>query len=335
MIKFLSDIDPLILDVTVCCIIVLIVFFGALRGLKKTIINFFIMTISLFLGFTPYVSSVKDVLIEKVFFIEKILPAGTGTFELFFCNLLGSLFASFVFFLLIYIVLHVFVLLFNMVLKRRGGNIGVKKSVVGRVFGGIISFAYGGVVLLGLLYVLNSNVVGMGEPIRQSAITKFIVTKSNDLLNKIEPDLDTKIVLKIYKGDFMAEVSESLVKSYNYIDGQSINKFEDKNYFEGIEDVAFTKEETEAMMKNYVLDLYHISVIANDFDESNKLIKDKYVAMSDEFIAVMNKTVHNNALGDLGFSIEEKGIMRSTLKEAGIDDAGLNLFDQVVEGATN
>lgn len=335
MIKLLNDIDPLVLDVAVCSIIVLIIFFGALRGLKKTAINFFVLAISVFLGFSSYVSSVKDVIIGKLFLVENILPAGTGSFEVFFCYLLGSIFSSLVFFLLIYIVLKVALILFDMYLKKRTGGSLKKKTIVGRVFGGIISFVYGGVILISFLFVLNSNTLGMGETIRKSTVTKFLVDNTSDLLNKIEPDLDKKIVLKIYKGDLVAEISDDLIKSYTYIDNNIISRVEGEGYISNVENVAFTKEETEEIMKNYALDLSNISILSSNLDDTNKIIKDKYIKMSGELIAVMNKTVHNNSLGDLGFSIEEKGLMRSAIKEAGVDESGVALFNEILEGVTN
>lgn len=335
MIKFLSDVDPLVLDVAVCSMLVLIVFFGALRSFKKTFVNFLILAASLFLGFSSYVSSVKSVLIEKVLLFENLLPAGTGSVEVFMCSLMGSFIASLIFSLLIYLVMRAVFYLFKIILKRKSANVHKKKTVVGRVFGGVVSLAYGGAILITLLFMFNSNIIGMKAPVRQSVVTRFLVEKTESLVNKIQPDLSEKIVLKVYKGDFMAQISGDLIEAYDYIDKEAMDRLKNEEYIANIENVAFTKEETESMMKNYVLDLYHISLISADFDDSNIVLKDKYIDMANGFIAIMNKSVNNNLLGNLGFSVEENGLMRNALKRAGVDDSGLNLFNEIIEGVTN
>lgn len=335
MIKFLNDLDPLVLDVAVGAILVLIIFFGAIRGVKKTVINIFASAVSLFLGFSSYTASIKNIIIEKLFFVEYVLPAGSDSFEIFLCYLLGSLFASLVLFTFIYIFLQSVLFVVRMIIKRKKVRRANKKTVLGRFLGATISLLYGGAILVVLLFVMGSNIMGLGDVINRSTVTKFLVVKSDELLSKVKVDMKEQLVFKVYKGDFMAETSDKVINAYKYIDDIAVSRFAEGEYIYGVENVAFTKEETEKKITEYVLDLYYISVISNELDDNNILLKQKYVNMANDFIAIMNKTVHLNSLGDLGFSIQEEGNMRSTLADAGVNDAGVDLFGDILQGVTN
>ena len=66
MLDIFEKIDPMILDVSVLAVFVLIVFFGVMRGAKKTIFSFCILGMSLFLGFCPWTKTAKNMILDKI-----------------------------------------------------------------------------------------------------------------------------------------------------------------------------------------------------------------------------------------------------------------------------
>lgn len=335
MLDFLNDMNPLILDSIVVGLLVLIIFFGVIKGIKKTLLDFILLAFSFFLGFSSYMNSVKSVLLTDVFFFDKWLPAGSGNIVIFAMSWFGSFIASLAVFVLLYAVVHVLVILLRIIAKRRFVKEEKRKNKIGRVIGGVFSFAYGGVVVLALLLALNNNIAGVKPLIERSTVTKFIVNKAEELINKKDKDLSKKIVMKVYEGDLLAQIDEDLIKSYNYVNEYVALNLLDKKYVENIEEENFTKEEAEEIVRNRVLDLYHIAVLSNEFDETNKALTDKFVKMAEELIAVMNKKVTAGSLGELNFTLEERGLIKAELKDAGLNDGLLKLLDEIIEGKQN
>ena len=65
MLGFVHNINPLILDVAFVSIIVLATSLGAIRGIKNVGINAVLFSVALFLGFSPYLDSLKKAITEK------------------------------------------------------------------------------------------------------------------------------------------------------------------------------------------------------------------------------------------------------------------------------
>lgn len=330
MMGFFQKIDPLILDVAFVAIIILIIFFGALKSFKKVFASFLILIASLFLAFSKYTNSVKQVIVDK-FKIVELLPAGSNNTVIFVTELFASLISALLLFILLYSVLHAIKMMFKMMLKRRNPDGPGPKTKIGRVFGAIFSFVYQGAVFLIILIVFNSNFIGMNKLIEESTVTKFVVKKTEKLLTKQDADLKEKITLKIFAGDVLYKVDDSLITSYKYMDEKTSEVFNNKKYIENLEDTSIAPEEVKTMIKDRIIVLHHVAIVSSDFDDQNSELTSKFIKLSEEWLTTMNKTVKVGNLDKLELSISEFGLIKESFEKAGMNKNLLSLFEEITE----
>lgn len=331
MIEIFTKISPLILDVIVVSAIVLIVFFGVIKSVKKTSIDFFVLLISLFLGFGPYTKSLKSVITSKIVSVSNFIPAGTNNISKFIFTLFNQLVAALVIFLLFYILIHLIIFLFGVIRKRKVSNQKCK-SKVGRIFGGILSFVYQGSILVVVLLFLNTNIVGMKESIDDTKITNFIISKTTQLVDKISVNGTDELIVKVLKGDILSKSDEDVMNSINYIENKAFEIASNDKYMELLNNDELKPEEVKDMIRNRIIDLYNLAIISNDFDNNDEKVKEAFVKTGEEWITLMNRKYTNMGLEKIEFNVNELGMIRIEFNDAGIGTQFLSLFDEMVVG---
>ena len=331
MLEIFNDINPLILDVVVIALFVLITFFGVIRGVKSTIIDFVLLAVSIALGFLPYTNDLKEAFIG-IFKVNEWLPAGSSNVALFGASLFSSLFTSTITFLLFYGVLHAIVALIAMFIRKKKKAAKKPKKVVSRVFGGIISLIYQGVIVVVALLTLNNNIVGMKNFIGNSLLSSVIVDKTEELIDNIEVGATDAIVIKIYNGNLMQRVTKEDVKSFNYFDDKFETLILNKKYLTNLEDVSVTNDEARKMIKERIIDLYNLAIISDSFDDNNKGLKEDFSKLAEEWLGAMNKKVKENYLGKVELTMNEYGNIKIALEKAGLKEQLMDLYIETFEG---
>lgn len=334
MLQIFDDIHPVVLDVTLISLLVLIVFFGVLRGIKKNIFDLLILSVSIFLGFSSYTQVVKDVFTKKILNLPELVPAGSSNLLVFLSSMFNNLVSSLCVLVLIYLVMSVLRSLFGMLIRKRRGEEHKPKSKVGRVIAGFLSFVYGSVVLVFALHTLNSNVVGMNALVEQTSVVKVVAEKSEALIDNIgekffkQKRLTDKVVLKIHKGDFMAVIDNEFVASFDYVDGKINEIFGRTKYLEILEDSELTETEAKEISKERINDLNNAAILAKNFNE-NPDVKNKFSKLAEEWLTVINRKITGDELGILDFTLNERGKIRINLAKAGLSEDLLKLFDEI------
>ena len=324
----LSGIDPIILDVSFIVLLVLIAFFGVIRGIKSVLINFGLVVVSLFLGFTRYTDSIKFVIVDKLIKLEQLLPAGSTTAAKFGASMVSNIVGSICVALLFYIVIRLIVMLISLMLKKRNVNRGKEaKSKVGRVFGGLINLIYGFVILMFALLTMNNNIIGGEKLIGKSTVTKNVVNFTEKNLNKINKDLIDITVLKINMGDLLYEIDFETIDAYHYLDEKAQKLLTDKNYIYKVGSTDLNTEEVQKLAKDRIYDLYNMSIIAERFSHNNPNIKRKFADVYDEWMVVL---VNNCESNKVKFTMNEKGKIQAAFKEVGISSEKMKLFENIV-----
>ena len=330
MLGILENISPLVLDVAFVSIIVLITFFGVIRGIKKVSINVLLLTISLFLGFCKYTNSLKNVIQNNILKVSNLVPAGsTNTFK-FAASLLTPLLASFVIFMLLYLLMFAIKTLILMMIRRKRGA-GAPKTVVGRVFGGIVSFIYGGILCVIMLIALNNNITGLNTSLEKSAVTKFVVNNSTKILDKMGNKFSSKLVIKVYNGDILYNVDDKMVVAYNYLDENIADLAYNKQYMEILDD-SLSNIEGKELIKKRINDLNNLAIITGGLKKSNKEISSSFINVADEWIKAMHRSYTSNSLEKIEFGIDELSNIRLNLVKLEVSEKTLELFDEITIG---
>lgn len=328
MLGFLNDIHPLILDVAFVSIIVLATSLGAIRGIKNVGINTILFSASLFLGFSPYVDSLKKVLADKLLNVDNLAPAGSTEVFKFIVSLFIPLFSALILFLLFYVVLFVLRVLIEIIVKKKIGGYKNPKSKVGRVFAGLISLVYSTALLLLVLTAANTNMIGMTKPIENSTVVKFGVETTDKLFDKIEDKFEEKLFIKILAGDILKSVEDKSVDAFVYFDEKVISVAKNKDYFEEIS-LALTVEEGHSLAKEKINDLYELSKLANDLMGSGNTIQTEYVSLAEAGLTSINRLVKSKNLGQLEYSINDYTSIRKSFENIGVREDVLKFLDEI------
>lgn len=336
----LSGIDPIILDVSLIVLLVLIAFFGVIRGIKSVLINFVLVVVSLFLGFTKYTNSIKFVIVDKLIKFEQLLPAGSTTSTKFGASMISNVVGSISVTLLLYIVLRLIVALISLILRRRNVNREKElKSKVGRVFGGLINLIYGFVIIVFALFTVNNDIFGGKALIEKSTVTDGIVSFAEKNLNKINKDLVDITVLKINMGDLTYEIDFETIDAYHYLDKKAQNLLFGKNYIDKAElpqpsedNTGIEQSEKDRIIeieKDRIYDLYNMSILAERFSHNNPNIKRKFLNVYDEWMIIFTR---NNTWYNIKIKLgaQESGKIQEALEEAGISKEKIELFKNIV-----
>ena len=205
MIGIIKDVHPLILDTIIVSVFVLIIFFGIIRGIKKTLVNLSLLVASILLGFTSIMNSVKGVFATQILKLSEWVPSGSDKAYKVAATAFTNFLSSLCVFVLIYAILHVISILFGILRKnkKKDTNETQNKSAASRAFGAIVSFVYQGVVVIFIMLFMNNNLVGMNSAFERSTIAKFVVKQSNKTLNGINEGTTNKMLLKVVKGEIL------------------------------------------------------------------------------------------------------------------------------------
>lgn len=332
MLEILKNIHPIILDAIVISVFVLIFFFGIIRGMKKVGIDCLIFIASFFLSFTSVTDSVKQVLAIEVLSLTKFLPAGSSSALKFGVSTLQNLVASIALFLLFYIVIHVTRIAVCMaIFKGKKTDAEIKKSKVGRFFGGVISLAYQGMVLIAVMLILNTNIIGMNESTQKSTVTKAIYNTSINLTNKSDKDMSDLITLKILKGDVFYVVGDDFIDSYQYISNKADEILNDSDYLEVLNEGALTNAQIEQLVAERLQDLSNVAVFVNELDKFN-VCKSSFGVFSEKVISSMNRAVLLKGMSKIPIDVNEYVVIKEKLAKAGVKDSVIVLLDEIIEG---
>lgn len=328
---FLGKIDPLILDTLFVCVVVLIAALGAIRGIKKVSINVGLLSVSLFLAFCPWTKSLKTVVADKLFNADKLLPAGSSNIVKFAVSFIMPLLSALVIFALFYLLMLMIYILIDMLVKKKMKQNVKQKSVVGRVFAGIISFVYGSALVIVLLISLNTKMVGLEHSVDDSTIVKFVVNSTEEALNKINKNLDKQIRIKVYFGDVLYKVDDETIETFEYFDEKSKELVENKNYIEDVKEVL-TKDEAKIIIEERIQDLYKMAILTNNVKKESKDLDKKYVKVADELIFAIHGTMQKYSMGKIEYSINEYLKMTNEFKLTGLSDKTMGLFKEIIVG---
>lgn len=330
MLEFLNNVDPLILDVAVIAILVLVAALGAIRGIQKVSINVILLSASLFLGFCSLTQGLKDTIADKFLSVEKIVSAGSTPTLKFAVSLVIPVALSLAIFLLFYIVLFVIRVLIGILVNKKKHSVK-NKSIVGRVFASIISFIYAGAFMLAILISANTNIVGLKPAINKSTTTKFMMDKADILLDKIDVNFSDKLRLKIYSGDMTLQVQDKVLESFDYLDSKASIIISNKEYFEEIS-TALTEEEGSALVKERIMDLYHLSVVANSFKGETNEVAKQFRVFADDALVKIHANFTKSNLDKIEFEINELTNIKTSLKTIGVNETNLKYFEEITIG---
>lgn len=324
----LSSIDPIILDVSFIVLLVLITFFGVIRGIKSVLINFALVLVSLFLGFTRYTNTIKFVIVDKLIKLEGLLPAGSTTAAKFGASMLSNIIGSISVSLLFYIVLRLIAVLISLIIKRRNVNRekGLK-SKVGRVFGGLINLVYGFAIIMFVLFTMNNNIIGGEKLIDKSTVTKKVVDFTEEKINKLNKDFMDMTVLKISMGDVLYDIDFETIDAYHYLDERAQSLLIASDYINKIDSTKLESSELNKLAKDRIYDLYNLSVLTERFSHNNPNIKGKFAKMYDEWMVILNK---NCTTEKVELTMNEAGKIQAALEEAGITEEKITSFKNII-----
>lgn len=331
MLDMVKDVNPLIIDVAFVAIMVLILFFGIIRGFKKVITNVIILSISLFLGFTSFVDSLKVAVENKILANIKLYAAGSSNSVIFASSLFLKFLSSFIVFLLFYLVIKLIVILIGMLIRRKTKKMPGLKSKVSRIFGGLISFVYGGCLVVLLTIMLNTNIIGMKSVIKETTVMNFVSENSSKLLNKIEDDFDSQLILKVIHGDVLVNVETDELKAYETLDENFEEVVMNKKYVVELDDKLLIDEEVRSLIKDKLIDLNNIAIVSKSFAKNNDKVKDNFKLLAEEWLNAMKKNFDSRGLEQIEYSAEDIGTIRSNLIEAGVEEKFVKYIDDMTK----
>lgn len=332
MVGIINNVHPIILDTVVVSVFVLMIFFGVIKGIKKTAIDFGLFLVSLFLGFSSFTNSLKVVVAKNFLDISSWTPAGSDNAYKLAASFFTSVLASLIIFLLFYILLHVIEILVKMILKKKAGDAPKEpKSKVGRVFAGLLSVVYQGAVFVVLMICMNNSLVGMNGAFGKTTVTKFIVNNSTNLIVKIDEDAEEKLVLKLLKGDVLYSPEEEIVDGYYYLEENASEVFMEKEYIEVLADEKLTNEEAVEFIKERLVAISHLANVATEldtFDTYNKEFSD----LVEEWLTLIDRARQTKDLGQIEFTMNEFSEIRLSLVHAGLSDKTIAKYDAIAIG---
>lgn len=332
MVGIINNVHPIILDTIVVSLFVLMIFFGVIKGIKRTAIDFVLFVGSLFLGFCSFTNVLKNVIAKSFLQISDWTPAGSDASFKLAASFFTSLLASLVIFLLFYLVFHAIDLVIRLVLKKKKADAQREpKSKVGRAFAGLLALIYQGAVAVVLMIFMNNNIVGMNTAFDRSTVTNFIVDNSTKVLVKIDEDAEEKIVLKLLKGDLLYAPEEEVVTSYYYLEENASKMFMDKEYMEVLADEKLTNEEASAFIKERIVAVSHLANVATELDTFGTFNKE-FTNVADEWITALHRTMVTKNLDKIEFTMNEYSQIRLSLVHAKLSDKTIALYEELAVG---
>lgn len=332
MLTMVQNLNPILLDVIVVSIFVFIIFFGFIKGIKKTFISLVLFLFAFLLSFSSLTNSIKSVIATKILDVNAFLPAGSSKTFSFLVVLLSTFLSTLAFFVLIYVLVHVIKILIGILLKKRsGGSDEEGKSMLGRIFAGLLSLLYQGLVMIVLLLCLNTNIVGMKNVIQKTAITKVIVNAVEKVDSKVDADIKSTVILKFAKGDLFANIDDKLAMSFEDIEKEAEALIAKKEYMDVLTNENISNEEISLIIKERLIGLRSLSILQSNIDAFG-VSKDDFAKMAEEWLVAMNRASKNRNLEKIKFNINEYGEMRLSFAEAGLGNNLITLYEEIAIG---
>lgn len=326
MIDF-SNLHPLIVDISLVCIFILIIFFGALKGIKNVLVDSVISLIAFILGFSPWMNGVKEIFARELFQVDKVVPAGSTNLYKFGIYIFTNLVSALLLFLLLYVVLQAIRSAIKLISKAQPKP----KSKVGRVFGSVVSLVYNGIFLLLLLVVADNNFIGLNQVFDKTTVANFLTNTTNDVIVKIDKNLDSELTIKALNGDVFYEVSEEAVTSFNYIDGHVANIFLDKNYIDLVNDANITNDDAQIYIKDRILDLHQLAIFTINTDQFG-IGKEKFSVVAEDLLIAMHRRVFSSGMNKIEFTMTDVGNIKHKLELAGMNEKSASFYDEITIG---
>ena len=210
--------NSVVLDVVMIVLLVLAMFFGAVKGIKHTSINLAIFIGSLALAFSPITNVLKNAIIEILAPHIK-LSAGMSETTRFGIYLSYMFLASLILMLLIYCIARLFkALVVLLIIRRKEQNniLVTTPSLVSRLFGGFTNLLVAGVVVIFGLSILNHPVFGLDKTLDNGYVAKHVENLDDLALKKLyeEKLVKEKVMVKLIKGDFFVKVDDESAKAF-------------------------------------------------------------------------------------------------------------------------
>lgn len=328
MLTMVKNLNPIILDVVIVSIFILIMFFGFIRGIKKTSIDMSIFLVALFLGFCPFTNSVKSVFAKSFFNVKEWLPAGSSNTANFIASLASTFLSAIAFFLLIYLVGTVVKVLVIMIMKKKQGGAAEddgEKSMLGRVGAAFLALLYQGIPVCLLLVALSTNIMGMKKPVEKTFLAKHIV----GVPEKINEELVDILLVKMAEGDILAEVDDILLISSQNVEKEAEQLLSKNEYIELLDNDKLTKEEASKFIRERLVNLRSLAEVEVAVDVHG-VAKEDFLKTADEWITTMNRVYKVRGLEKIEFTLDEVSAIRDSLKKAGVEEKTIKLYDEIV-----
>ena len=326
MLTMVKELNPILLDVVIVSIFILIMFFGFIRGIKKTSIDMAMFWVALFLGFCPYTNSVKAVFAESVFNVKEWLPAGSSNTSNFIASLSSTFLSALAFSLLIYIVELVVKTAIVMIIKKKnGGGEEGEKDMLGRIGAAFLALLYQGVPVCLLLVALSTNIMGMKAPVEKTFVAKHII----GVPSNIDEDFTTTLVVKMAGGDLFLEVDDVLLISAQDVEKEAEKLLNKNEYIVILDDDKLTNEEAREFIKERIVCLRALAEVKIALDVHEVADKD-FKATAEEWITAMNRVYKVRTLESIEFTLEEVSAIRKSFLDAGVDARVVQLYEEIV-----
>lgn len=326
MLTMVKELNPIILDVVIVSIFLLIMFFGFIRGIKKTSIDMGIFLVALFLGFCPYTNSVKAVFAESVFNVKEWLPAGSSNTTNFFASLSSTFLSALAFSLLIYFVAIVVKMAIAMIIKKKnGGGEEGEKDMLGRIGAALLALLYQGIPVCLLLVALSTNIMGMKAPVEKTFVSKHII----GLPSNIDQDFASTLLVKMAGGDILLDVDDELLISAQDVEKEADKLLNKNEYIVLLDNEKLTNEEARQFIKERIVRLRALAEVKMAVDVHGVADKDFKLA-AEEWIITMNRVYKVRSLSAVEFTLEEVSAIRKSFVDAGVEERVIQLYEEIV-----
>lgn len=210
--------NAIVLDVIVIVMLLSIVALGAFKGIKHISIDFTLLAGSIALSFSSLTKPLKSYIIELLAPNIK-LGAGISNEVKLGVNFLYLAMASLVLTVLVYILLRLIKYLVFMLLKKnmiKRNQLPKYPDVVSRILGGVFSLIFNGALFIVLLSGFANPFVGGDKTVNSSFVTKYVIQVEDVVIKDLikDPLAETKLVLKVVKGDLFAEISDKDAQNF-------------------------------------------------------------------------------------------------------------------------
>ena len=232
----------IILDIIVVLVLILFAVFGSLKGIKQVLIDLVLFIGSALLSFSSLTNFIKLPIINLAF---STMPLGAGANDTTKLALSISYFfiASLIFMLLIYLLAITIKYIIRFFIKRNAlkNNKLIKyRSVLERVFGGVVNFIISGSFAIILLSVVNTPLFGLNKTTNESLITKYVI-QFDDIIFYQDELYEAKLCAKLLKGDVFVKVDEQdaqvMNKVLSTLEKESILVKDVKDLQEGLDSI--------------------------------------------------------------------------------------------------